>query len=159
LDHVGNTARLGFAEDEREWTLDGAPPKKRKKKAEDEEPDVKIKQCPKCYRCHPPAMICPSCGHVYEIKTREVAQVEGELVKVDKAAMAAARKAEIKQAAKDLAGLVAYAKSKEYAKGWVKKQAEFRHMTAEYIDPKEPDTIKRRPVTWGDIDKVWKQGA
>lgn len=80
LDHVGNLARHGLAEDVRDWSLDGRPRKKGKKKDEDE---VKVSQCPGCFCCHAPAPICPECGHVYEIKSREINQVDGELKMID----------------------------------------------------------------------------
>lgn len=76
LDHVGNLARHGLAEDSREWSLEGRPKKKRKT---DDEPDIQIKQCPSCYCCHAPAPECPECGHVYEVKARELEVVDGTL--------------------------------------------------------------------------------
>lgn len=77
LDHVGNCARHGLAEDVREWSLDGR--QKKKKKAADE-PTISVKQCPKCYACHTPAPECPSCGHIYMAAEREIEQQDGELV-------------------------------------------------------------------------------
>jgi superfamily II DNA or RNA helicase len=81
LDHVGNTLRHGFVDDDREWTLDGE--KVRPKKKDDDEPDVKIKQCDECYAVHEPAPRCPMCGHVYEVKVRQLEQTDGELVEMD----------------------------------------------------------------------------
>jgi superfamily II DNA or RNA helicase len=81
LDHVGNLARHGLAEDVRDWSLDGRPKKKKSKK--DDEPDVKVTQCPECYCCHSPAQECPECGHVYEAKGRQIEQVDGELKMID----------------------------------------------------------------------------
>lgn len=77
LDHVGNCARHGLAEDLREWSLEGK--KKGKKKAADE-PTINVRQCPKCYACHPPAPECPDCHHVYVFEGREIEQQDGELV-------------------------------------------------------------------------------
>lgn len=91
LDHVGNLARHGFAEDIRDWSLAGRPKKKGKKKAEDE---VAVRQCVACYCCHPPAPVCQQCGHVYEVKAREIQQVDGELVEIDPALIARKRRAE-----------------------------------------------------------------
>lgn len=80
LDHAGNTLRHGLPDEEREWTLAGR--KKGRRKAEDE-PQVQVRQCPQCFACHAPAPKCPSCGHVYEINGREVAQVDGQLEEID----------------------------------------------------------------------------
>jgi superfamily II DNA or RNA helicase len=77
LDHVGNLARHGLAEDSREWSLDGRKKKKKKKGDEEEGPDVR--QCPTCYCCHAPAPTCPQCGHTYEVKERKIEVVDGTL--------------------------------------------------------------------------------
>ena len=75
LDHVGNVLRHGFAEDIRDWSLEGA--KQRKKS--DKEKALPMKQCPSCYGIHAPASHCPLCGHEHGIKARQLEQVEGEL--------------------------------------------------------------------------------
>lgn len=84
LDHVGNCMRHGFAEEEREWSLDGHAAKKRKEQA------IFPRQCKKCF-----AMFmgpkCPSCGLQYETKAREVEQVSGDLAPIDPLKLAAIR--------------------------------------------------------------------
>jgi superfamily II DNA or RNA helicase len=79
LDHVGNCGRHGYAETEREWSMEGRDKKKRAK----QESSVEMRQCPSCYLCHEPAPVCPECGHVYEIQRRELETVAGELVEID----------------------------------------------------------------------------
>lgn len=81
LDLVGNLARHGLPDDDREWSLDG-----RKKKAQ--EVDVLI--CPECFATHAPMRCCPECGFTYPVKTRESAgggrllgEVDGELEEID----------------------------------------------------------------------------
>lgn len=96
LDHVGNCLRHGLAEEEREWSLEGRPKKKKKAGEDDDAPPVR--QCPKCYACHVPAPHCPECGHTYEIKVREIEKVEGELVELNAAWMAKQRRQEQGQA-------------------------------------------------------------
>lgn len=79
LDHAGNCLRHGLIEEVREWSLDGDGPKKRG------QPTDKVftnRQCPKCYMVSAPRLSCPGCGHVYEINSREVAQVSGELTEL-----------------------------------------------------------------------------
>lgn len=81
LDHAGNILRHGFPDDEREWSLEGR--KKGKRKADnDNEPDVKISTCPKCFAIHRPSPVCPVCTHVYQIKARKVEQRDGELAEI-----------------------------------------------------------------------------
>lgn len=80
LDLVGNIARLGLPDDEREWSLDG------RKKAKGE---VKTSECPKCFAAHSPAPKCPGCGYVYPIvekvvgEGRTMIEVDGELQEID----------------------------------------------------------------------------
>lgn len=86
IDHVGNVghteggqfkANHGAPHAEREWSLDGRSGGV--KAANDDGPDVRVTQCPKCYFTHEPAPSCPDCGHVYEFKARAVKEVEGTL--------------------------------------------------------------------------------
>ena len=81
LDHVGNTARHGFAEFHREWSLVGGAMAAMKKKEGD--PADRIAVCPSCFSAHMPAPKCPYCGHEYESRPHSIKQVEGELVAVD----------------------------------------------------------------------------
>lgn len=61
LDHAGNSLRHGLPDDPREWTLAGRKPKKK-----DEEKDIQIKQCPKCFAVFRSiTRACAECGHVF----------------------------------------------------------------------------------------------
>lgn len=90
LDCVGVIKMHGLPHWDREWSL--TPPDKKKKRADnDNEPDVPVKDCPKCHRYHSPGEahneqgveVCPHCGHEYPVKARrEMEQVDGQLVKV-----------------------------------------------------------------------------
>ena len=74
LDHAGLTYRHGFIDEVREWSLLGMP--KKEKKAETV---VAIRQCPMCMIVFPPAPVCPGCGHVFEVRTRQLEYEEGKL--------------------------------------------------------------------------------
>lgn len=92
LDHVGNSMmplpgggyalNHGFPDDEREWSLEGC---KRAKKDVDPD-DVATKQCPKCREWNR-ALVSkcrnPDCGHVFVVKSRKIAERDGELEEVD----------------------------------------------------------------------------
>lgn len=80
LDHAGNLARHGLAEDIRDWSLDGAEKRKKSAKAEDK---VKTRQCPECFACHPWASICPECQYEYVADGRQIEVVNGDLVAID----------------------------------------------------------------------------
>jgi DNA repair protein RadD len=76
IDHVGNIHRHGLAESYRDWSLLGAVWRKKRAKKN----VITTKQCPKCYCCHVPQKLCPSCGHEYIIEQRKLKTVDGELV-------------------------------------------------------------------------------
>lgn len=80
LDHAGLTFKHGFADDEREWSLDGRV--KKKKRKNDDEPAVPLQQCPRCFVVTAPAPVCPSCGYVYPPRKKETEQVDGELQEI-----------------------------------------------------------------------------
>lgn len=117
LDHAGLTLKHGFADDDREWSLDGVVKQKGKKK---EEKPLDIAQCPKCWLTHVPADVCPGCGHVYEKKTRKLEYAEGDLQEVTpemRAAMSAQRQRQVKSM-KSLPELEAYGAKMGYSPGW-----------------------------------------
>lgn len=118
LDHVGNCLRHGLPDDDREWSLAGIERRGRKKK--NQEPPIDIRRCPRCFMVHRPAPICPSCGHVYESKVRQIEQKDGELKQIDTAEREARRR-EINRAAaqaKTLEELYEVAKKFGFKKGW-----------------------------------------
>lgn len=81
LDHVGNTIRHGLPTIHRYWSLDGRI--KRGKRSKNDESDVMITTCAKCYFTAIKFTVCPSCGHTVEInQQQEIEVVEGELIAV-----------------------------------------------------------------------------
>ncbi len=108
LDHAGNAMRHGLPDDEREWSLEDRPKKKRGEKSE-----VPVKQCPKCFLVHSPAPACPSCEHVYAVQSREIEQVDGELEVVDLDAIRARKRTELKSA-RTLQELIELGKQRRY---------------------------------------------
>lgn len=116
LDHVGNTMRHGFPDDEREWTLAGRTKQARKKDEDDIE--LNIIQCQSCYMMfRRSAGICPDCGWAVPVMSREIEQVDGELVEVQRREQIQKRR-EIGMA-KTEAELNAIASERGYKKGWV----------------------------------------
>lgn len=81
LDHVGAVVTHGLPDEERDWSLDGVRKGKRQA-ANDNEPDVKISTCPKCFTIHLPAPSCPTCGHEYPIVARKIEHADGDLVEL-----------------------------------------------------------------------------
>lgn len=80
LDHAGLTFKHGFADEIRDWSLEGMVKKKGKKKKVEQ--TINLKQCPKCYRVSEPSDSCPGCGYVYPVKARKIEEVDGELQQI-----------------------------------------------------------------------------
>jgi len=98
LDHVGNAMRHGLPCEKRDWSLEGQKKGKRKKK-DDDEPDVNVQQCTSCYAVFVQGHdSCPMCGAHIEKKVRKIEQAEGELQAVDIDAIRIERKKEQGQA-------------------------------------------------------------
>ena len=93
LDCVGVIEEHGLPHWEREWGLQ-PPDKKKRRAANDDEPDVVARVCPKCRGYHKPGEkrndegheVCPRCGHVYPLRAqREMKQVDAGLTLIDQA--------------------------------------------------------------------------
>jgi len=81
LDHVGNALRHGLPDDEREWTLED---RERGKRGASNADGPKIKLCKRCFAAQPTVtLFCKHCGYHFEIQSREVDELEGELAAVD----------------------------------------------------------------------------
>ena len=105
LDHASCAAKHGLPDDDREWSLDGK--KKRKRKASDDEPDVRIQACKHCFFIFKPGPDhCPNCKKpVDKMPPREIKQVDGELERIDVTALRKQAKRE-QSGARDLVDLV-----------------------------------------------------
>lgn len=89
LDHAGNTMRHGLPCEDREWSLEG---KARRKISGDDEDKISVRICPKCFAASVGnAIACSYCGHVFEIKPREINQVEGSLEEINPEALRRSR--------------------------------------------------------------------
>jgi superfamily II DNA or RNA helicase len=131
VDHVGNTARHGLPDEPREWSLQGAP--KRRKGDVLAEPQVRVRQCPTCYTAHRPAPVCPACGHAYQAEARQPEEREGELQEVEAAREKAERAQALRRevgAAKTREDLERIAAERGYKKGWVDHMMSARHLGA-----------------------------
>lgn len=114
LDHAGNSARHGFPDDERVWSLEG---REKGKAANDNGPPPPV-TCIGCFRQikRPLPECCPSCGKQLLAEMKEVEATEGELKKItadEKAAIRKQRQME-EHNAKTLAELVALGQRRGY---------------------------------------------
>lgn len=129
IDHVGNYARHGMPDDDREWSL--AKKEKRNFKKEEAEQSEKVIQCPECFFTFPKENAengcCPHCGAPLPKRTRKLGEdTDAQLIKVEGFHL-------------DLAGpescgsygeLLEYAARHGYKPGWAYYQARRRGMIA-----------------------------
>ena len=126
IDHVGNYARFGMPDDDREWSLD----KKHKQKRDPGE-DIKIRMCPECFLAFDPdeapkvegRVSCPHCGYVFPKKERQIEEVaETGLKKIEGFRL----NFDTPENCHSYEELLAYAKRKGYKPGWAYFKAKER---------------------------------
>jgi superfamily II DNA or RNA helicase len=117
LDHAGNTLTHGPIDMARDWSLAGRP-KRTKRDADVVDP---ARQCPSCYAVHSPAPQCPECHHVYEVATREIEHVEGDLAEMTAEHLARWRNRPLRDVLREAKDedLAEIAKARGYRRGWV----------------------------------------
>lgn len=80
LDHAGNLLKHGLPDDDREWSLEG-----RQKVKLSGDAGAPVRQCERCFGVHAAGLgACPYCGHVHVIEGRQVEEVAGELVEIQR---------------------------------------------------------------------------
>lgn len=113
LDHVGNCLRHGLAEEPREWSLEGGSAKRRTKEAV-----LETRQCEKCYAIFW-GLKCQQCGTERASKMREIEEREGELERLDEAAIAARTAKRMTEGrAQTLEDLMKIEQERGYKRGW-----------------------------------------
>ena len=123
IDHVGNYARFGMPDADRQWTLESRPKKVRQQAGN----EVKVIQCPECFYTFQPeddVKICPSCGYAFPKKERtldiengaELKNITGFVLKYD----------DSPDQCRNYNDLIKYAKKRGYKMGWCYFQARQR---------------------------------
>jgi len=124
IDHVGNYARFGMPDDDREWSLEKKPKTQHKK----QEQSDKVKQCPECFYTFsaPHAGVkvcCPHCGYEFPSAERKLETDSSVgLVKVEGFKLDFSSPADCHTYPE----LLQYAKSHGYKSGWAYYQARQR---------------------------------
>lgn len=132
LDHVGNYARHGMPDDDREWTLEGVPKKKGEQLETAEEPAFYT--CQNCYAVFPLSVggshteCCPECGIPVQKKERKEIEVQAEtsLQKIEGFVL----NLKTPEECRSYKELLEYAESHGYKKGWAWHQAKARGLIA-----------------------------
>lgn len=124
IDHVGNYARFGLPDDDREWSLEK---KERKKRTEAEE--IRTKMCPECFLAFEPPnkvgvpIVCPHCGYTFPKQERkELEQEQAELQKIEGFRL----NYDGPESCRTYLELLDYARRKGYKPGWAYYQAKRR---------------------------------
>ena len=123
LDHAGNSLKHGLPDDLREWSLDDREKKSRAAPAE-----VAIKTCSECFYVYRPAPKCPQCGHVAEVKAREIEVVAGTLAEFKRVEQVEKRREVGK--ARTLEDLQQIARERGYRPGWAHNMYRARSASA-----------------------------
>lgn len=114
LDHAGNAERHGLPDDDREWTLAGR--KKQSKKSGERELSVRV--CPQCFAAQKSGQTeCVYCGYEFPIESREVDEVDGELVELERNRVRKQLRVE-QGRAQTIEELLAIAKQRGYDRRW-----------------------------------------
>lgn len=129
LDHVGNYARFGMPDDDREWSLEGRKKKKSEKEISGEE---RLYQCQNCYAVFSlfengeRVKKCPQCDEPIPKKIRKEIQsdTETEIQKIEGFRI----NLKTPDDCKNYKELLDYAKSHGYKTGWAYYQARNRGM-------------------------------
>lgn len=80
LDHAGNTGRFGFAEDPREWSLEGC---QRRARNVERDTGLAVRTCKFCFAVFRSVLdLCPHCGATYASQTKTPDVVDGELEEI-----------------------------------------------------------------------------
>lgn len=130
IDHVGNYARHGMPDDNRQWSLEKK--KRTSKKKEEAQQASRVSQCPECFftfASPPPGSkaICPKCGYIFPVRERNVEfDTETKLIKVESFRLDFSSPDDC-QTYQDL---LQYAKKHGYKPGWAFYQAKKRGMIA-----------------------------
>jgi len=185
LDHAGLWQRHGFADDEREWDLNGEVKKPGKKK--DKEPTVDLIQCRGCFAVFSPtqaaeaaqkraadmgletgAPCCPNCFKVVEVKTRKLEQVDGELIEITPEMIAKQREEAKREQGRhqSLEDLKAYAVKMGRSPKWAEHVWNARQRKKEQKKapppprielPPEPSDIELSVMTMPELEKVCRE--
>jgi DNA repair protein RadD len=124
LDHAGNTLRHGLPSDEREWSLVGV-----ERGAERSKPTNSVRVCGQCFSAQSSRIPrCQTCGAVFPIEARTVAEKSGELEELTSEQLQARRQKVAGAQAKDIEYLTALGKMRGYKDpaGWARHVAEAR---------------------------------
>jgi len=102
FDHAGNVFRHGLPTESRSWSLAGAA-----KVAHGDLDRRSLRTCPTCFAVSPAAaLVCRSCGAIFPVQPRKVAEVRGSLEELSADALILKRKRKEQGSAQTLSALI-----------------------------------------------------
>lgn len=131
IDFVANFQHHGLPDEDRDWSLEGVTKKRR---TTNEDGTFIIRNCPNCFKTFKTANKCPYCGHTYEVKGRELKQIqEVELKKITEKEKQALEEQKKKMRmevgkARSRAELIKIAKQRGYNMQWVNIQCRIKNI-------------------------------
>ena len=127
LDHAGNCRIHGLPDDERQWSLEGRSKHERKK------PPESLRVCPKCFGAQRRGSAsCSYCQHIFEIESRQIDEVEGELSEIDLVAHRKLQRFE-QGSSRTLQDLMALGKKRGYRNPYWWAQNVIKHRTERMV--------------------------
>lgn len=124
LDHSGNIQRLGFPDDEFEWSITSGTRRQSNS-------GLAVSICARCFGAFRTAPACPYCETVRELTPREVEEREGELRELERVETAKKKRIEVGRA-DGLDALAKIAVERGYATGWLVKRMEIKGVRVGY---------------------------
>lgn len=158
LDHASLWRRHGFADEVREWDLNGEVKRPGKKKAAADKVD--LTQCKGCFAVFEPAPACPFCGKPVEVKVRKIEQVDGELIEItpEMAETLRRQKKQEVKSAKSLEELERIGAERGYSPGWAKATFEAKQRIKSKFKrperPPEPPLSVLQQMSLPQLEKV-----
>lgn len=123
LDHAGNCRRHGLPDEAREWNLDGSQKRSGKNSAD----SLSVRVCERCFAAQASGRpVCQFCGHVFGVQSREIEEVEGQLVEIDPELLRREREQRNRDLRREQSGaqtlqdLERIGEARGYKKGWAK---------------------------------------
>lgn len=116
MDHSGISTEFGMPDAPQEWTLEG----REKQPRDGQEKLLSVRQCPVCFFVMRPCPRCINCGHEFEVNSRILETVDGELIEVTREQMESVRKQErqIQGRADTFESLLDLERAKGHRSGW-----------------------------------------
>ncbi len=123
IDNAGDFERLGFPDDEFEWSITAGVRRSAS--------GIAVSICHSCFAAFKTGPVCPYCAVERKLTPREVEIKAGELVELERERVAKVKRIEVGMT-KDIEGLAAIAKARGFKTGWVVIRAKLKKIPCTY---------------------------